>query len=66
MLLGVTLPGDVVDAAKGLFGATTIGGFSNDMVATLDDLSSSDAAEPGAAERPVPADRGAHDRRTRR
>jgi hypothetical protein len=44
VLLGVTLPGDVVDAAKGLFGATTIGGFSNDMVATLDDLSSSDSA----------------------
>ena len=45
VILGVTLPGDVVDAAKGLFGATTIGGFSNDMVATLDDLSSSDAAD---------------------
>ena len=45
VLLGVTLPGDVVDAAKGLFGATTIGGFSNDMVATLDDLSSSDSAD---------------------
>ena len=37
VLLNVTLPGDIVDAAKGLFGATTIGGFSNDMVATLDD-----------------------------
>ena len=45
VLLSVTLPGDVVDAAKGLFQATTIGGFSNDMVATLDELSSSDAAE---------------------
>ena len=45
VLLSVTLPGDVVDAAKGLFGATTIGGFSNDMVATLDDLSSSDSAD---------------------
>ncbi|PKH43416.1 Ig-like domain (group 3) [Nocardioides alpinus] len=44
VLLSVTLPGDVVDAAKGLFGATTIGGFSNDMVASLDELSSSDAA----------------------
>ncbi len=44
VLLSVTLPGDIVDAAKGLFGATTIGGFSNDMVATLDELSSSDAA----------------------
>jgi hypothetical protein len=45
VLLSVTLPGDVVDAAKGLFGATTIGGFSNDMVASLDELSSSDAAD---------------------
>ncbi|HEX5918011.1 MAG TPA: DUF6801 domain-containing protein [Nocardioides sp.] len=46
VLLSVTLPGDVVDAAKGFpFNATTIGGFSNDMVATLDELSSSDAAE---------------------
>jgi hypothetical protein len=45
VLLSVTLPGDVVDAAKGLFQATSIGGFSNDMVATLDELSSSDAAE---------------------
>jgi hypothetical protein len=45
VLLSVTLPGDVVDAAKGLFGATSIGGFSNDMVATLDELSSSDAAQ---------------------
>ena len=45
MLLSVTLPADVVAAAKGLFGATTIGGFSNDMVATLDDLSSSDTAD---------------------
>ncbi|MBD3925203.1 Ig-like domain repeat protein [Nocardioides cavernae] len=45
VLLSVTLPGDVVDAAKGLFQATTIGGFSNDMVATLDELSSSDLAE---------------------
>ncbi len=45
VLLSVTLPGDVVDAAKGLFQATTIGGFSNDMVATLDELSSSDAAD---------------------
>jgi hypothetical protein len=45
VLLSVTLPGDVVDAAKGLLGATTIGGFSNDMVATLDELSSSDAAD---------------------
>ena len=44
VLLSVTLPGDVVDAAKGLFGANSIGGFSNDMVATLDELSSSDAA----------------------
>ncbi len=44
VLLSVTLPGDVVDAAKGLFGATTIGGFSNDMVASLDELSSADAA----------------------
>ena len=44
VLLSVTLPADVVNAAKGLFGATTIGGFSNDMVATLDDLSSSDSA----------------------
>ena len=43
VLLSVTLPGDVVDAAKGLFEATSIGGFSNDMVATLDELSSSDA-----------------------
>lgn len=45
VLLSVTLPADVVNAARGLFGATTIGGFSNDMVASLDDLSSSDAAE---------------------
>ncbi|RYC11274.1 DUF6801 domain-containing protein [Nocardioides zhouii] len=45
VLLSVTLPGDVVDAAKGLFGATSIGGFSNDMVATLDELSSSDGAD---------------------
>jgi hypothetical protein len=45
VLLGVTLPGDVVDAARGLFQATTIGGFSNDMVATLDELSSSDVAD---------------------
>jgi hypothetical protein len=45
VLLSVTLPGDVVDAAKGLFGATTIGGFSNDMVATLDELSSSAGAD---------------------
>lgn len=45
VLLSVTLPGDVVDAAKGLFQATSIGGFSNDMVATLDELSSSDAAD---------------------
>jgi hypothetical protein len=45
VLLSVTLPGDVVDAAKGLFQATSIGGFSNDMVATLDDLSSSDSAD---------------------
>ena len=45
VLLSVTLPADVVAAAKGLFRATTIGGFSNDMVATLDDLSSSDAAD---------------------
>lgn len=45
VLLSVTLPGDVVDAAKGLFGATTIGGFSNDMVAHLDELSSSAAAD---------------------
>ena len=45
VLLAVTLPGDVVDAAKGFFGATSIGGFSNDMVATLDELSSSDAAD---------------------
>jgi Bacterial Ig-like domain (group 3) len=44
VLLDVTLPADVVNAARGLFGATTIGGFSNDMVATLDDLSSSDSA----------------------
>jgi hypothetical protein len=44
VLLSVTLPADVVAAAKGLFGATTIGGFSKDMVATLDDLSSSDGA----------------------
>ena len=45
VLLSVTLPGDVVDAAKGLFQATTIGGFSNDMVATLDELSSSGTAD---------------------
>ena len=45
VLLSVTLPGDVVDAAKGLFQATSIGGFSNDMVATLDELSSSDGAQ---------------------
>lgn len=45
VLIGVTLPGDVVDAAKGLFGATTIGGFSNDMVASLDDTSSTDTAD---------------------
>jgi hypothetical protein len=46
VLLSVTLPGDVVDAAKSPgFGATSIGGFSNDMVATLDELSSSDAAD---------------------
>ena len=44
VLLSVTLPADVVNAAKNIFGATTIGGFSNDMVATLDDLSSSDSA----------------------
>ncbi|MBA3780393.1 MAG: Ig-like domain repeat protein [Nocardioides sp.] len=35
VLLAVTLPKEVVDAARGLFGATTIGGFSNDMTATL-------------------------------
>ncbi|QSR30008.1 hypothetical protein CFI00_05675 [Nocardioides sp. S5] len=45
VLLSVTLPGDVVDAAKGLFQATSIGGFSNDMVATLDELSSADTAD---------------------
>jgi len=45
VLLSVTLPGDVVDAAKGLFQATSIGGFSNDMVATLDELSSDAAAD---------------------
>ncbi len=46
VLLSVTLPGDVVDAAKGApFNATSIGGFSNDMVATLDELSSSDTAD---------------------
>lgn len=45
VLLSVTLPADVVTAAKGLFQATSIGGFSNDMVATLDDLSSSDSAD---------------------
>ena len=45
VLLSVTLPADVVNAARGIFGATTIGGFSNDMVATLDDLSSSDSAD---------------------
>jgi hypothetical protein len=45
VLLSVTLPGDVVEAAKASFGATTIGGFSNDMVATLDELSSSDGAD---------------------
>ena len=45
VLLSVTLPGDVVDAAKGLLGATSIGGFSNDMVATLDELSSADTAD---------------------
>lgn len=45
VLLSVTLPGDVVDAAKGLFQATTIGGFSNDMVGTLDELSSSASAQ---------------------
>jgi len=44
VLLSVTLPADVVNAARTIFGATTIGGFSNDMVATLDDLSSSDSA----------------------
>ncbi|GAA1924793.1 DUF6801 domain-containing protein [Nocardioides hwasunensis] len=45
VLLSVTLPGDVVDAAKGLFGATTIGGFSNDMVASLNDTASTDASD---------------------
>ncbi|CUR60755.1 exported hypothetical protein [metagenome] len=45
VLLSVTLPGDVVDAAKGLFQATSLGGFSNDMVATLDEMSSSDTAD---------------------
>ena len=45
VLLNVTLPGDVVDAAKGLFGATSLGGFSNDMVATLDDTASTDTAD---------------------
>jgi hypothetical protein len=45
VLLSVTLPADVVAAAKGLFQATSIGGFSNDMVAKLDDLSSSDGAD---------------------
>jgi len=44
VLLSVTLPADVVTAAKTNFQATSIGGFSNDMVATLDELSSSDAA----------------------
>jgi hypothetical protein len=60
VLLSVTLPADVVAAAKGLFGATTIGGFSKDMVATLDDLSSSDAAnlalqDVNFPQTPVPA-----------
>ena len=59
VLLSVTLPADVVSAAKGLFQATSIGGFSNDMVATLDDLSSSDCRRPGAPGRPVPAGRRA-------
>jgi hypothetical protein len=45
VLLSVTLPAQVVDAARGLFQATSIGGFSNDMVATLDELSSSDTAD---------------------
>lgn len=44
VLLAVTLPGDVVDAAKGLFGATEIGGFSNDMVATLTEGTSTTSA----------------------
>lgn len=45
VLLNVTLPGDVVDAAKGLFGATSLGGLSNDMVATLDDTASDEKAD---------------------
>lgn len=60
VLLNVTLPGDVVDAAKGLFGATSLGGFSNDMVATLDDQASTDTADLGLQavtfpQTPVPA-----------
>lgn len=63
VLLGVTLPADVVEAAKGLFGATTIGGFSNDMVATLDELSSSRTADLALQDvrfpqTPVPATAG--------
>ncbi|KRF29411.1 hypothetical protein ASG94_20730 [Nocardioides sp. Soil805] len=45
VLLSVTLPADVVEAAKFFYKATSIGGFSNDMVATLDNLSSSDTAD---------------------
>lgn len=33
--LSVTLPADVVDAARVGFGATSLGGFSNDMTASL-------------------------------
>lgn len=44
VLLTVTLPGDVVDAAKGLFQATAIGGFSNDMIATLTEGTSTTSA----------------------
>lgn len=35
VVLNVTLPAAVVDAARVGFGATSLGGFSNDMVATL-------------------------------
>ena len=44
VLLSVTLPADVVDAARGLFQATSLGGFSNDMSATLTEGTSTTAA----------------------
>lgn len=44
VLLTVTLPGDVVDAAKGVFKATAIGGFSTDMKATLTEAGSTTSA----------------------